>query len=102
MTAYMAAFMIVLELLACYFPAVSGAHGRGSRKLWIGLIFFGLIVSFGMMMLAQALNVVIPSPDATARLLEIILRTALALAIGAFLATLLYKKKPSVEDLGLK
>jgi hypothetical protein len=55
MTAFMNVLMLVLGLLACYFPAVAGAHARGSRKLWMGLIFVGLFVGVASMMLGHHL-----------------------------------------------
>ena len=97
----MTVFMLVPELLACYFPAVAGARGRGSRKLWIGSIFVGLFISLGTIWLVKALNVPMSSYGTTETFFDII-RTALAFAFGSFLATLLFKKKQSIEDLSLK
>ena len=98
----MTVFMLVPELLACYFPAVAGARGHESRKLWIGSIFVGLFISLGTIWLVKALNVPISSYGTTGTFFDIIIRTALAFAFGSFLATLLFKKKQSIEDLSLK
>jgi len=99
--------MLVVTLVACYFPAVAGARGRGSRKSWIGLVFAGLIIALGTMMLGKALGVpiLILSPDAGSAasiLFEIIIRMAIGLAFGSFLAVLLFRKKHPVENLTLK
>lgn len=117
MTVFMKLLMLVLGLLACYFPAVAGARGRGSRKLWIGLIFLGLFVGVTFMMLGHHLvrtfdPVVLSSGykgesfarQMTVNLLAVIVRISISFCIGSFLATLLYGKRQagSPSLLGLR
>lgn len=116
MTVWMAVLMLVLGLLACYFPAVAGARGRGSRKLWIGLIFVGLFVGVASMMLGHRLvgtfDPVLFSGSRgesfalqmTVDLLALIVRVSILFCFGSFLAALLYRKRqadsPSLLGLG--
>jgi uncharacterized membrane protein len=105
MTAFMKSLMLLIELLACYFPAVAGARGRGSRKSWIGLIFLGLFVGIASMMLGHHLagtfDPILFSQskgESFARqfpvnLLAIIVRVSTAFCFGSFLAALLYRKR---------
>jgi heme/copper-type cytochrome/quinol oxidase subunit 1 len=113
----MTVFMLLLELLACYFPAVAGARGRGSRKQWMGLIFVGLLVGVASMMLGHYLvgtfdPVVLFSRyksesfalQMTVNLLAVIVRVSISFCFGSFLAALLYRKRqaasPSLLGLG--
>jgi hypothetical protein len=91
----------VLGLVACYFPAVAGARGRGSRKLWIGFFFVGLCIAFGAIKLLGTSSLWTANPDAFSTLYEIILRIAIGFAFGSFLAALLCRKKQSVESVNL-
>jgi hypothetical protein len=99
--ATMRVLMLVITLVACYFPAVAGARGRGSRKLWIGLFCVGLCIALGAIALGGAQSIWIPNPDAVSILYEIIIRTAIGFTFGSFLAVLLYRKKPSIKGLNL-
>ena len=113
----MTVFMLLLELLACYFPAVAGARGRGSRKFWIGLIFVGLLAGVTSTMLVRQLvgtfdPVVLFSGSEgesfglrmTVKFLAVIGRASISFCFGSFLAVLLYKKRqaasPSLLGLG--
>jgi hypothetical protein len=101
----MRVLMLVLTLAACYFPAVAGARGRGSRKIWILFVFLGLFISLGTMMLVKALGVPIiwiSNPNAASNMFEVIIRLSIGFTFGSFLAVLLFKKKPRVEGLTLK
>jgi heme/copper-type cytochrome/quinol oxidase subunit 1 len=117
MTNFMKVLMLVLELAACYFPAVAGARGRGTRKSWIGLILVGLFVGMASMMLGHHLlgtfDPVLFSHQSkgesfarqmTVNLLAMIVRVSICFCFGSFLATLLYKKRqadsPSLLGLG--
>jgi hypothetical protein len=102
MTVFMKVLMLVLSLLACYFPAVAGARGRGSRKLWIGFVFVGLFIALGTIKLGGTSSFWISSPNAVSMLYETIIRMAIGFAFGSFLAVLLCRKKQSIEDLSLK
>ncbi len=97
-------FMLVLTLLACYFPAVAGARGRGSRKMWVGLIFVGLGIFIGTVELGGGSSLWMSNPSAVSTLYEVIIRMAAGLALGSFLAALLYRKRqaasPSLPGLG--
>jgi uncharacterized membrane protein len=105
MTVFMAVLMLVISLLACYFPAVAGFHGRGSRKLWIGLILVGLLVGIAAMMLGHFLlatfdPVFLSQPKGesfarqmTVNLLAMIVRVSISFCIGSFLAALFYRKR---------
>jgi heme/copper-type cytochrome/quinol oxidase subunit 1 len=105
MTVWMAVLMLMLELLACYFPAVAGARGRGSRKLWIGLIFGGLFVGAASMRLGHHLlgtfdPILFPGFKAdsfarqmTVSLLALIARVSISFCLGSLLAALLYRKR---------
>ncbi len=106
MTIFIVVLGLVLSLLACYFPAVAGAHGHGSRKLWIGLISVGLFVGVAFMMLGHHLvrtfdPVVLSSGykgesfaiQMTVNFLAVIVRASLSFSFGSFLATLLYRKR---------
>lgn len=97
----MKSLMLVITLAACYFPAVAGARGRGSRKLWIGSIFVGLFIFLGTIALGGAQSIWIPRPNAVSILFEITIRMAFGFALGSFLAALLCKKR-SVESLNMK
>jgi hypothetical protein len=96
-------FMLMLGLVACYFPAVASARGRGSRKLWVGFIFIGLCIAFGAIKLGGTSTFWISSPNAVSTLYEIIIRMAIGFAFGSFLAALFYRKRPegSTSLLGL-
>ena len=116
----MTVFMLVLSLLAilaCYFPAVAGASGRGSRKLWIGLIFVGMFVAVASMMLGRhlvgAFDPVVLFPGSggesfalqmTVNLLGVLVRLSMSFCFGSILAALLYRKRqtgsPSLLGLG--
>ncbi len=116
----MTVIMIVLSflaILACYFPAVAGARGRGSRRLWIGLIFVGLFVGVAFMMLGRHLvrtfDPVVLYPGSkgesfafqmTVNLLGVFARLSMSFCFGSFLAALLYRKRqagsPSLLGLG--
>lgn len=110
MTVFMAALMLVMSLLACYFPAVAGARGRGSRKSWIGLIFVGLFVGAASMMLGHHLvgtfDTVLLSQlkgepfvnHVAVNLLAVIVRISIAFSIGSFLAALLYRNGKDPKD----
>jgi heme/copper-type cytochrome/quinol oxidase subunit 1 len=116
MTVFMKLLMLVIGLLACYFPAVAGARGRGTRKLWIGLIFVGLFVGVASMMLGHhlvgAFDPVLFSQSKgesfahqmTVNLLAMIVRVSTTFCFGSFLAALLYRKRqadsPSLLGLG--
>ena len=116
MPVWMAVFTLVLGLLACYFPAVAGARGRGSRKLWIGLIFVGLFVGVASMMLGHHLVGTFDptlfsgsrgepfARQMTVNLLALIARVSISFCLGSFLAALLYRKRqadsPSLLGLG--
>jgi uncharacterized membrane protein len=105
MTVFMAVLMLVISLLACYFPAVAGVHRRGSRKLWIGLILIGLLVGIASIMLGHYLlrtfdPVFFSQPKGesfarlmTANLLAMIVRGSLSFCLGSFLAALFYSKR---------
>jgi hypothetical protein len=115
MTAFLAVVMLVISLLACYLPAVAGAHGRGSRKLWIMLFFAGLIVGGAAMMLGHQLVrpfdpfFVVQSEGGSlahrmvVELIILIVRASISFCFGTFLAILLYKKRQtdSASLLGL-
>ncbi len=113
----MTVFMLVLELLACYFPAVAGARGRGSRNFWIGLIFVGLLAGVASMMLVHQLvgtfdPVVLFSGSGgesfglrmTVNFLAVIGRASMSFCFGSFLAVLLYRNRetasPSLLEIG--
>ena len=104
MAIFMKVFGLVLGLLACYVPAVAGAHGRGSRKLWVGSILVGLCIALGAIELGGTSSFWISSPNAVSTLYEIIIRMAIGFAFGSFLAALLYRKRqagsPSLLGLG--
>lgn len=116
LTVFKIVWMLVLGLLACYIPAVAGAHGRGSRKLWIGLILVSLLVGSASMMLGNHLLgtfeplLILESKNEpfarqmTVYLLALTMRVSLSFCLGSFLAALLYKKRqagsPSVLGLG--
>jgi hypothetical protein len=97
-------FMLVLGLVACYFPAVAGARGRGSRKLWVGFIFVGLCITLGAIKLGGTSSFWASSPNAVSTFYAIIIRMAIGFAFGSFLAALLYRKRqgasPSLLGLG--
>jgi heme/copper-type cytochrome/quinol oxidase subunit 1 len=116
MTVFIVVLGFVLSLLACYFPAVAGAHGRGSGKLWLGLIFVGLFVGVAFMMLGHHLArtfdpVALSSGykgesfalQMTVNLLAVIVRVSISFCFGSFLAALLYRKRQagSPSSLGL-
>jgi hypothetical protein len=96
--------------LACYFPAVAGARGRGSRKQWIGLIFVGLLVGVASMMLGHYLvgtfdPVVLFARykgesfalQMTVNLLAMIVRVSISFCFGSFLAALLYRNRQAAS-----
>jgi hypothetical protein len=108
---------LFLALAAVYLPAVNAARGRGSRRMWIGLILVGLFVGAASMMLGRHLagsfdRVVLFSrfegasfaPQITVDLLSLIVRISLSFCFGSFLAALLYRKRqaalPSLPGLG--
>jgi uncharacterized membrane protein len=107
MSIFLAILMLVLSLLACYFPAVAGVHGRGSRKLWISLFLIGLFVGIASMMIGYHLlgtfdPVFLSQPKSesfarkmTANLLAMIVRVSLSFCIGSFLAALFYRRRQS-------
>ena len=116
MTDFMKVLMLVLELGACYLPAVAGARGRGSRKSWIGLILVGLFVAMVSMMLGHHLFGTFDpaffsrskgesfARQMTVNLLSMIVRVSICICFGSFLAALLYKRRqadsPSLLGLG--
>jgi hypothetical protein len=92
----MKVLMLMVTLVACYFPAVAGARGRGQKSMDF-VCFVGLFIALGTLMLGKALNVpiLILSTDAGSAgliLIEIIIRMAIGFAFGSFLAVLLFKK----------
>jgi heme/copper-type cytochrome/quinol oxidase subunit 1 len=115
MTAFIKLLMLLIGLLACYFPAIAGARGRGSRKSWIGLFFVGLFVGIAAMILGHHLvgtfDPVLFSQfkgesfarQMTVNLLAMIVRVSIAFCFGSFLAALLYGKRQadSTSLLGL-
>ena len=104
MTGLMKVLMLVLGILACYFPAVAGARGRGSRKLWIRLILVGLFVAAASVMLGRHLlgafePVLFSQAEGesfarrmTVNLLAAIVRVSASFCFGSILAALLYRK----------
>lgn len=110
MTVFMKVLMLVIGLLACYFPAVAGARGRGSRKLWIGMIVVGLFVGVASMMLGHHLvgtfDPVLFSQSKgesfarqmTVNLLAMIVRVSISFCFGSFLAALLYRKRQATRQ----
>jgi hypothetical protein len=99
-------FSLVLGLVATYLTAVAGARGCGSRKLWIGGIFVGLLVCFAGMMLGNALS----GTDVQGALLSghgaavwtLIVRVGFGFSLGSLLALLLYRNKQPDNQLGLR
>ena len=93
--------MLVFALAACYVPAVAGARGRGSRKLWIGLFFVGLCIAFAAIRMGGASSIWMSTPNAVSIMYEGIIRISIGIAFGSFLAAVLCTKRP-VEKLKLR
>jgi hypothetical protein len=107
---------LFLALAAVYLPAVNAARGRGSRRMWIGLILVGLFVGAASMMLLHhlvgSIDPVLFSRSEgvsfgrqmTVDLLSAIVRVSISFCLGSFLAALLYRKRqaasPSLLGLG--
>ncbi len=98
MAGFMKAFGFVLGLLACYIPAVAGAHGRGSRKIWISSICVGLCLAISAVNLVGTSSFWRSSTDAISMLCEILIRMAIGFTFGSFLAALLYRKQPAAAQ----
>ena len=94
---------LLLELAAVYFPPVVAARGRGSRGMWIGLIFAGLFVGVVSLMLAHYLGapndaVLFSKAEGVPSALKVnlfsgIVRVSISFGIGSFLAALMYRKR---------
>jgi hypothetical protein len=107
---------LFLQLATVYWPPVIAARGRGSRRMWIGLILVGLFVGVASMMLVQHLVGSIDpvlffrskgvsfERQMTVDLLSVIVRVSISFCLGSFLAALLYRKRqaatPSLLGLG--
>ncbi len=95
---------LLLALAAAYVPPVMAARGRGSRGIWIGLIFAGLFAAVASVMLGQRLvgpvDAVMFSRsgglsfghEMTKDLLAMIIRVSVSFCLGSLLATFLYRK----------
>ena len=100
---------LLLGLAATYLPPVIAARGRGSRGMWIGLIFVGLFVGVVLLMIGHLVapnNPVLFSKakdvsfarQMTVNLLSRVVRVSISFGFGSFLAALLYRKRQATSQ----
>ncbi len=92
---------LILAIAAAYLPAAAAAHGRGSRRTWIGLALASLCVGAAALMFGQQLTGLVDTVlytstegepfgrQVTLNLLALIIRLSLAFSLGSFLAAVL-------------
>ncbi len=98
---------LALSLIATYLPAVAGARGRGSRRIWIVCLFLGLLVASVSIMIADAYgtdiqNELFRGGGILIGFVGMVIRASISFSIGSLLAVLLFRKAANPEPLCLR